>query len=340
VEFAKPSAVESHPRPADPGRDESPSSPGERAAAADGAPTATPVARKIAQIAGLDLSAVQPSRGSRITKADVEQALGRRQAPPSPAASGAPAIPTRTVPAIDAPSSTDAAAAAAAPFEERSLSAMRRVTAARLQQAKQTIPHFYLHADCRVDALLELRARWNASANAAKITITDALVFLASRALKKVPLANSAWTEGGLRVFSSSDIAVAVNTPAGLITPVIRGADTKNIVAISRELAALAERARAGTLKPAEYSGGTFTISNLGMYGVTSIVPIVNPPQACILGVGAIEARPVVAGDAVVPGRIMTCTLAADHRAIDGATGAEFLSTLRRFIEDPWGVLL
>jgi pyruvate dehydrogenase E2 component (dihydrolipoamide acetyltransferase) len=294
---------------------------------------ATPVARKIAQIAGLDLAAVQPSHGGRITKADVERALGAHHAiDVIVATSSTPSV------SLDTGSVT-------ASYEDRPLSTMRRVTAARLQQAKQTVPHFYLHADCRMDDLLEVRARWNASGNGAagsatKVTITDILVYLAARALKRVPAANSAWSDGAIRLFNDADIAVAVNTPAGLITPVIRAADRKNIAAISRELATLAERARSGVLKPAEYSGGTFTLSNLGMYGVTSLVPIINPPQACILGVGAIEARPIVSNDAMVAGRVMTCTLAADHRALDGAAGAEFLATFRRFVEDPCGVLL
>jgi pyruvate dehydrogenase E2 component (dihydrolipoamide acetyltransferase) len=170
--------------------------------------------------------------------------------------------------------------------------------------------------------------------------MTDLLVFAVSRALRRVPLANSAWLESAVRVFTSADIAVAVSTPKGLITPVIRKADRKSIAAISAELFALAERARAGTLKPQEYAGGTFTISNLGMYGIQSITPILNPPQACILGVGAIEQRPVVVRDQIIVGHTMSCTLAADHRAIDGATGAEFMAALRRTLEDPMSMAL
>ena len=291
---------------------------------------ASVVARKIAKLAGLDLAAIRPLNGSRITKADLDVAL--RMHEPAALPLVAPSFAERA-PAVPVPLSSG-------PFEDRPLSAMRRVAAQRLLQAKQTVPHFYLHSECRVDALLELRSRWNARGNGTKITVTDLLVFAASRALRRAPQANSAWIETGVRVFENVDIAVAVNTPAGLIAPVVRECGRKNIMTISRELAVLAERARAGALKPDEYSGGTFTISNLGMFGVTSIVPIVNLPHACILGVGAIESRPVVSDGAIVPGKVVTCTLAADHRAIDGAGGAEFMSELRRLLEDPLAMTL
>ncbi len=294
---------------------------------------ATPVARKIANLAGIDLAAIRPADGARITKSDVELALGKR--PASPASVPAPTTGSsaiHTAAFATAPSTSS-------PFEDRPLSNMRRVTATRLQQAKQAVPHFYLEAECRVDALMDLRAQWNARGTS-KVTVTDLLVFAASRALRRVPLANSAWIDTAVRVFEHADIAVAVNTPKGLITPIVRGAERKSIMGISRELSALAERARNGSLKPDEYTGGTFTISNLGMFGVTSIVPIINTPQACILGVGAVEPRPVVEGQQIVAGRTMICTLAADHRAIDGATGAEFLAELRRLIEDPLSMAL
>jgi pyruvate dehydrogenase E2 component (dihydrolipoamide acetyltransferase) len=148
------------------------------------------------------------------------------------------------------------------------------------------------------------------------------------------------WMDGALRVFNSVDIAVAVNTPKGLITPVIRGTEQKTLTVVSRELKELAGRARNGQLKADEYTGGTFTLSNLGMFGVGRIIPIINPPQSCILGVGAIESRPVVNDGHVAVGHLMACTLAADHRAIDGATGAELLSEIRRLIEQPMSLVL
>ena len=225
-------------------------------------------------------------------------------------------------------------------FDVQPLTNVRRVTATRLQQAKQTVPHFYLEVECQVDALIELRSKWNARHAEAKLTVTDFVVFAASRALVQVPQANAAWAETAVRVYRSVDIAVAVNTAKGLLTPIVRGCQRKSIVAISREIAALAERTRAGQLRPDEYTGATFTVSNLGMYGVTSITPIVNPPAACILGVGTIEERPIVSDGRVVPGHTMRCTLAADHRAIDGATGAELMTALRRRLEDPLALTL
>lgn len=295
--------------------------------------TVTPVARKMAKLAGVDLAPIRPADGVRITKSDVERALGKRPVASvaTPATTGASAL--EAVTAI-------ASHATSAAFEDRPLSNMRRVTAVRLLQAKQTVPHFYLQAECRVDALMDLRAGWNARGTDPKVTVTDLLVFAVSRALRKVPLANSAWAETAVRVFERVDIAVAVNTPKGLITPIVRGAERKSIAAIARELSSLAERARSGGLNPDDYTGGTFTISNLGMFGVTSITPIVNTPQACILGVGAVEQRPVITGNQVVVGRTMSCTLAADHRAIDGATGAEFMAELRRRLEDPQSMTL
>jgi len=289
----------------------------------------TPVARKIARLAGIDLGTIQPANGSRITKADVEIALGRRREEPVALHRQPIAAPTVV-----------SSARSSGPFEDRPLSTLRRVTAQRLQQVKQTVPHFYLQSDCRVDALIEVRARFNRRPGSSKITVTDLLVFLVARAIGKVPLVNSTWAEQSVRVFESAHIAVAVNTPAGLITPVIRDAQSKNIADISAELAALAERARKGSLKPDEYTGGTFTVSNLGGFGVTSIVPIINPPQACILGAGTIEERALVSNGQIRAGHVLALTLAADHRAIDGATGATFLGTLRHMIEDPWSALL
>jgi pyruvate dehydrogenase E2 component (dihydrolipoamide acetyltransferase) len=211
---------------------------------------------------------------------------------------------------------------------------VRRITAERLAHAKQTIPHFYLRVDCHVDRLLEVRRELNARQNEAKLSVTVFVIAAAAQALKNVPQANSTWANGAVRLYESADIAVAVDTPAGIMTPIIRSAERKSLAAIARELDDLSGRARAGHLLPSDYTGGTFTISNLGMYGVTSLYPIVNPPQSGILGVGAIERRPVIRGDKIVAGSTMACTLSADHRSIDGATGARFLDEFRRRIED------
>ena len=290
-------------------------------AAVDGpVPPASPLARRMAAAAGLDLGEIKGTgRGGRIGKADVERALAAA-APRPPAA----------VPAPEA-----LAAAPAAGFHEEPLSAMRRVTAERLQAAKQTIPHFYLSVDCGMDAALRLRARLNERDPDLGLTLTDIIVRAAALVLREVPAANSAWGDGAVRLFDTADIAVAVDTPGGLITPIIRRADAKSLRAISQELKSLSARARDGGLTPEEYTGGTFTISNLGMYGVDSLYAIVNPPQSCILGVGAARPRPVAASGGVEVATIAACTLSADHRAIDGATGARFLASLRTFIEEP-----
>ena len=175
---------------------------------------------------------------------------------------------------------------------------------------------------------------------AAECSVATEALLAVAQALRKVPQANAAWVETAVRVYESVDMAVAVNTSRGLVTPVVRNSHTKTLGAISTELRDLAERARAGGLKPDEYTGGTFTISNLGMFGVTSIVPIINLPLCCILGVGAIEQRPHVVDGHVVAGSMMTCTLAADHRVIDGVTGAQLLAEVRRLLEQPGGMAL
>lgn len=295
---------------------------------------ATPLAARMARLAGLDLAEIPSNTdGARISKADVEAALGRSRG------GSVAAVEAASAPAVE-PAPVSAIGAGRGGYEDRPLSPMRRVTAARLQQAKQTVPHFYLEVDCHVDALMDLRAQIHASGAGATVTVTDFVVLAAALALKRVPETNSSWVDSAVRVYDRVDIAVAVSTPKGLITPIVRDVDRKTLGAVSRELKALAARARDGQLKPEEYTGGTFTISNLGMFGVSRITPIVNPPQSAILGVGAIEERPIVKGGQLAAGRVMSCTLAADHRAIDGAVGATFLSELRRLLETPMAILL
>ena len=298
---------------------------------ADGAPApvATPMARRMAVAAGLDLSTIRGTgHGGRVGKSDIDRVLAAQRGA-TPVDSAVSITPT------PAPGDTPAPAGPDTPFQEYPLTAMRRVTAVRLQQAKQTVPHFYLRIECAVDAALGLRARVKELHPDVTPSLTDFVVRAAALALRQVPRANSSWADGVVRVYDTVDIALAVNTPNGLITPIVRAADRKDLGTIARETSALATRARAGTLTPDEYTGGTFTISNLGMYGVESLYAIVNPPQSCILGVGAAVKRPVVAGNAVTVGTVMACTLSADHRAIDGAVGAELLTALRAFIEQP-----
>jgi pyruvate dehydrogenase E2 component (dihydrolipoamide acetyltransferase) len=297
--------------------------------------SATPLAAKMAALAGIDLSALTPGGSRReITKADIDAAIVRSRPASTPSEMESRAPVAFPVFSRHPPAGTDAT------FEDRPLSPMRRASAARLQQSKQTIPHFYLQADCHVDALWSLRAQLNASRAGVEVTLTDLIVLATSRALLKTPAANATLVETSVRVYDSVDIAVAVNTLKGIVTPIVRDAQNKPLGAISRELADLVERARSGKLRPEEYTGGTFTISNLGMFGVTSITPIINPPQACILGVGRIEQRAVVVANALTVGRTMSCTLAADHRVVDGAAGAEYLKTLRQYLEQPVRLIL
>jgi len=289
-------------------------------ASAPSGPPATALARRLASRSGVDLDTLDGSgEGGRILKADVEAATGAA-AP----ASAAPSTPTGVESEL---------ASSAVP-----LSRMRRTIATRLAEAKQTIPHFYLSVECEIDAVLEMRSRFNAEGH--HISINDFVVRAAALALAEVPDANVRFGEDELIRYERSDVAVAVATDEGLITPVVREADRKELVTISEEVRDLAARARAGRLHPREYQGGSFTVSNLGMYGIDSVYPIVNPPQSCILGVGAGKQKPVVRGGELAVGTVMVCTLSADHRAVDGAVGARLLTTVKQLLEDPLGMLL
>ena len=291
---------------------------------------ATPLARRMAALAGLDLTRVTGSGdGGRVMKADVERVLRSSRG-------RAAAIPTADARAPEpAAAATPTAVPPEPPHADRPLTAMRRVTARRMAEAKRSAPHFYLEVECAVDRLLALRDDTSPSGGTDAPTVNAVVVRAAALALREVPLANSAWTGDAVRVYDRVDLAVAVTTPGGLVTPVVRAADTKPLTAIAAELRRLAKDARAGRLQPADYQGGTCTLSNLGMYGVTSLYAILNPPQSCILGVGAITERPIVRDGAVTVGSMMTVTLSADHRAIDGATGAELLRALKGLLEDP-----
>ncbi|MEL4072508.1 2-oxo acid dehydrogenase subunit E2 [Ochrobactrum sp. GPK 3] len=220
-------------------------------------------------------------------------------------------------------------------------SAMRRTIAQRLSASKQTIPHFYLNAEIVVDALLELRKQINAARPAeARLSVTDFLVKAAAAAFARVPACNVIWTEDALLSLQRTDICVAVATDGGLITPVVKDAGKKSLSIISDEISDLALRARNGGLKPDEYRGGSFTISNLGMYGVSDFTAIINPPQAAILAVGAIEERIVSRERIAVDARVMRVTLSLDHRAIDGALGAQWLSSFKELLQNPMQILV
>jgi pyruvate dehydrogenase E2 component (dihydrolipoamide acetyltransferase) len=222
---------------------------------------------------------------------------------------------------------------------------MRKVIARRLSESKATIPHFYVTMDIELDALLKLRADLNARApkegpGAYKLSVNDLVIKAAAFNLRRFPNVNAAWTDDAILQFHDVDISVAVAIPEGLITPIIRKADQKGLAAISNEMKDLAARAKAGKLKPEEFQGGGFSISNMGMYGVKDFAAIINPPQAGILAVSAGEQRPVVKDGALAIATVMTCTLSVDHRVIDGALAAEWLAAFKRTVEDPLSLML
>jgi pyruvate dehydrogenase E2 component (dihydrolipoamide acetyltransferase) len=289
---------------------------------------ASPLARRMAQQAGLDLARVNGSGPhGRIVKADIDAALARgapAAAKPTPAATPAAAPPAFGLPA----------------FTEQPHSMMRKVIARRLVESKREAPHFYLTIDCNLDRLLQLRQEINAKREKDKISVNDFVIKASALALKRVPAANASWTETAVRLYQAADVSVAVATPGGLITPIIRSADTKTLSAISAEMKDLAARARENKLKPEEYQGGTFSVSNLGMFGIREFAAVINPPQGAILAVGAGEQRPIVKDNALAIATMMSCTLSVDHRVVDGAIGAEFLAAFKKLVEDPLSMLI
>ena len=292
---------------------------------------ASPLARRLAGNAGIDLAAVAGSGPrSRIVKKDVEAviAAGPVRAAVAPVIAGGPT----TVPAGDLPGMPS--------YDAIPHSMMRKTIARRLTESKQTAPHFYLSVDCRIDELLDLRKKLNANANDYKLSVNDLIIRAAALALKEVPEANASWFEDAVRMWHTVDISVAVAIEGGLITPIIRGAEGKGLKAISSEMKDLAERARVGKLAPAEYQGGAFSISNLGMFGIKEFSAVINPPQGAILAVGAGEPQPVVVDGALAVGTVMTCTLSVDHRVVDGAAGAAFMQVFKGLIEEPLKMLL
>jgi pyruvate dehydrogenase E2 component (dihydrolipoamide acetyltransferase) len=220
-------------------------------------------------------------------------------------------------------------------------SRVRQIAAQRLSESKRSIPHFYLEIHCHVDALLQVRSEVQSPQDGGlKLSLNDFAIRAAALALRSVPEVNASWTEAAARIYPRIDLAVAVATDSGLLAPVVREADHKGLLTLAAELRDLARRAREGRLRPEELEGGTFTVSNLGMYGVDALYAIINPPQAAILGLGTAAPRPIAREGSVVVATMMTCTLSADHRMLDGATGARFLSAFRRYIEQPLTMLL
>ena len=279
---------------------------------------------------GLDLAAIAGSGPKgRVVKADIEAAL-LGSAPVAMAA-----VPVSALPPI-------APLTAIRPYQDIQTSKMRKVIAQRLQEAKQTVPHFYLTIDCQIDDLLKVRKELNGRSDAYKLSVNDFVVRASALALRRVPECNASWIDGGLRQYSGVDISVAVAIDDGLVTPILRNADHKGLSALSEEMKELVARARAKPmgLMPEEYQGGTFSISNLGMFGIKEFAAIINPPQSMILAVGAGEQRPVVKDGALAIATMMSCTLSVDHRVIDGAAAAKFLGAFKSLIEDPLTMLL
>ncbi|HWE21201.1 MAG TPA: pyruvate dehydrogenase complex dihydrolipoamide acetyltransferase [Hyphomicrobiaceae bacterium] len=318
-----------------------------RTSAGDGRIFASPLARRLAKEAGLDLAVLAGSGPhGRIVKSDVEAAAkngaaGRPKegtavmARPGTGPAVLPALPDQQVLALYEKGS----------YEVIAHDNMRRVIAQRLTLSKQTIPHFRLTVDCRIDELLKARERMNAASpkdgpRAYKLSVNDFVIKALALALAQVPAANVTWTEGGTLRHKYSDIGVAVAIEGGLFTPIIRHAELKSLSEISNEMRDLAERARKRRLAPHEYQGGTTSISNLGMYGIKSFDAVINPPHATILAVGSGEKRAVVAGDQVEVATLMSCTLSCDHRVVDGAVGAELINAFKALVEDPVRMLV
>ncbi|WP_321323844.1 pyruvate dehydrogenase complex dihydrolipoamide acetyltransferase [uncultured Parasphingorhabdus sp.] len=298
----------------------------------------SPLARRLAEQKGVDLSAVTGSGpGGRIVKADIDAAEGGTAPAKAEAAAPAPS-------AAPAPAAKKSAAAGSEfdiPHTVEKLSGMRKTIARRLTEAKQTIPHYRVSIDINIDKLLKLRGELNASleARGIKLSVNDLLIKAQAVALMQAPDCNVSYTEDNLIRYERADIAVAVSIKGGLITPIITSADTKSLSAIATEMKDLAERAKAGKLKMHEYQGGTASLSNMGMFGVTTFDAVINPPQAMILAISAGIKKPVVIDDSVQIATIMTATGSFDHRAIDGATGAAFMKAFKETVENPMGML-
>jgi len=312
-------------------------SPAPAAASGDDRIKASPLAKRIAAAKGIDLASIKGTGpGGRIVKADVEDAQPGQASAPAPQAASAPAAaPTPAPAAAPAPFTTDI------PHEASKLSNMRKTIARRLTEAKQTIPHIYLTVDVQLDKLLKLRAELNKAleAQGVKLSVNDLLIKALAKSLIQVPQCNVTFAGDQLISYQRADISVAVSTPAGLITPIIVGAETKAVGAISTEMKELANRAKDGKLQPHEYQGGTASLSNMGMFGIKHFEAVINPPQGMIMAIGAGETRPYIVDDALGIATVMSATGSFDHRAIDGADGAQLMAAFKELCENPLGML-
>lgn len=325
----------------------------------EGKPRATPLARRLAREGGLNLSGISGTGPhGRVVKADIDAVLSsplegevsaKRTEGVAPEGTAFAPSPVEATPPLKGEGDVLRL------FEEGSYELvphdnMRKTIARRLVEAKTTIPHFYLTLDCELDALLSLRTQLNAAAPvkktdkgeapAYKLSVNDMVIKAMAMALKAVPDANASWTESAMVKHRHADVGVAVSIPGGLITPIIRKADEKTLSVISNEMKDLASRARSRKLKPEEYQGGTTAVSNLGMFGIKDFAAVINPPHATILAVGAGEERAVVKNGEIKIATVMSVTLSTDHRAVDGALGAELLVAFKKLIENPMGMLV
>ncbi|MGN6446605.1 dihydrolipoamide acetyltransferase family protein [Amnibacterium sp.] len=308
---------------------ELPSSSAEAASAERGRRFTSPIVRRLARERGVDLADV-PGTGpdGRVVRRDLERFLAAAQA-----VTPAPAAPA------PAPAPAPAAPAADHGYDEIPLTGMRRAIARRLSESKSTVPHFYVVGDVRMDALLDLRAQLNDGGDV-KVSVNDLLVKAAAGAYRRVPEANATWAETAVRRHHTVDVAIAVAIEGGLVTPVLRDVGSRSLGDVATASADLIDRARRGRLKQDELEGGAFSISNLGMYGVKEFSAIINPPQSAILAVGAASERPVVEDGRIEIRRVMTVTLSADHRVIDGALAAQWLAAFTDLVEHPMRILL
>ena len=298
---------------------------------------ASPLARRMAQAQNIDLNALQGTGpGGRIVRADVDAAVGKA---PAAAPAGAPAA--AAAPATGGHPVLPGAIEQAIPHEAIKLSNIRKTIARRLTESKQQIPHIYLTVDIQLDGLLKLRGELNKGleSRGVKLSVNDLLIKALAQSLIEVPECNVSFAGDQLFKYSRADVSVAVSIPAGLITPIIVGADTKSVSAISTEMKDLASRAKEGKLQPTEYQGGTASLSNMGMYGIKQFEAVINPPQGMIMAIGAGEKRPYVINDSLQIATVMSATGSFDHRAIDGADGAKLMQAFKRLVENPLGML-